>query len=64
MKPKNKNLSQPSLTLIICDPRYEMKIISQKKKQNKSQSSGSTKSVSNDENEKKNQYLKRIKKRI
>jgi hypothetical protein len=31
MKPKNKNLSQPSLTLIICDPRYEMKIISQKK---------------------------------
>ena len=31
MKPKNKNLNQPSLTLIICDPRYEMKIISQKK---------------------------------
>jgi hypothetical protein len=32
---KKKTLSQPNLTLITCDLRYEIEITSQKEKQNK-----------------------------
>ena len=59
---KGQNPSQPNLTLVVYDPKYEIWITSQKENQNKLQSSRPNKSMSMMKMKKKSIFKKELKK--